>query len=116
MKYMLMLIGDEEAWEAQTPEAAKQAYALIDGWWNEQAKAGRIVGGYELKPTRTATTLRRAPGGGIVVTDGPFVETKEAFGGFAIVDVRDLDAAIAVAKGCPLLEVMEIRPIVEHRD
>lgn len=113
MKYLFMLVGDEKAWGSQTPEEMKRSYDAIDPWWREQVTAGRILGGHELKPTRTATTLRRGPRGEIVVTDGPFIESKEAFGGYAVVEVPDLDAAIALGKSIPLLETLEIRPIVE---
>lgn len=113
MKYLFMLVGDEKAWGSQTPEEMRRSYEAIDSWWREQVKAGRILSGYELKPTRTATTLRRNASGGISVTDGPFIESKEALGGYAVVDVPDLDAAIGLAKSMPLLEALEIRPIVE---
>lgn len=112
-KYLFMLVGDEKAWGSQTPEQMKRSYEAVDSWWGAQAKAGRILSGYELKPTRTATTLRRTQSGGVVVTDGPFIESKEALGGYAVVDVPDLDAAIALGKSIPLLETLEIRPIVE---
>lgn len=112
-KYMFLLAGDEEAWESQRKEDMARHYAEIERWWDEQVKAGRIVAGHELAPTTTATTVR-AQGGRVTVTDGPFIESKEAFGGYAIVDVPDLDAAIALAKSIPRLETCEIRPIRRH--
>lgn len=114
MKYMLMFVSEEADWKGQSPEELKRAYDAVFKWWDEHSAAGRIVGGEELKPTRTATTIRRQ-NGRVVVTDGPFVETKEALGGYAIVDVPDLDAAIELAKTWPVLETIEIRPIVESR-
>ncbi len=115
MKYMLMFAGNEESYERTSPEEMRRGYEAVGKWWEEHSAAGRIVGGQELKGTRTATTVRRKDGK-ITVTDGPFIESKEALGGFAIVDVPDLDAAIALAKSWPALETVEIRPIVEHRD
>lgn len=115
MKYMLMFVNDE-AWERKTsPEEVKQGYEAVMKWWDEHSAAGRIVGGEQLKPTATATTVRKKDGK-TTVTDGPFIESKEALGGFAIVNVPDLDAAIAMAKTWPGLEVLEIRPLVERRD
>lgn len=117
MKYLMLLTGNEADWE--TP-ADPQAYARLGAWWDEQVKTGRVIGGHELAPTRTATTLRR-DGDRIQVVDGPFVETKEAIGGYIVVDVPDLDAAIALARTWPGLdarcsalertEAIEIRPI-----
>lgn len=115
MKYMLMFVSDG-SWEARsTPEETKRGYEAVMKWWDEQSSAGRIVGGEQLKAGRTATTVRRT-GGKVTVTDGPFIESKEELGGYAIVDVPDLDAAIALAKSWPALEVVEVRPIVETRD
>lgn len=116
MKYMLMFVGSEDDWERFDPKQRARAMEAIGKWWEEHATAGRIVGGEELKPTKTATTVRRGADGRIAVTDGPFLETKETLGGYAIIDVPDLDAAIELAKGWPALETVEIRPIVESRD
>src|SRR5262249_12148637 len=100
MKYMLMFVNDE-AWETtSSPEVVRKGYEAIGQWWNENAQAGRIVGGEQLQGTRSATTVRRRDGK-VSVTDGPFIESKEALGGYAIVDVPDLDAAIALAKSWP---------------
>src|SRR5574341_2243407 len=115
MKYMLMFVGTEDDWERFSPEEKKGAYDEIMKWWGEHSAAGRIVGGEELKPTTTATTVRRK-GDRIEVTDGPFIESKESLGGYAIVDVPDLDAAIELAKTWPPLQTVEVRPIVESRD
>lgn len=116
MKYMLMFVGDDAEWARFTPEDRKKAYDEIGKWWGEHSAAGRIVGGEELKPAPTATTIRRQSDGRIAVTDGPFVETKESLGGYAIVEVPDLDAAIALAKTWPPLQTIEIRPLVETRE
>ena len=116
MKYMLMFVGTEDDWEAFSAEDRKKAYEEIGKWWGEHSTAGRIVGGEELKPTHTATTVRRLADGKIAVTDGPFIESKETLGGYAIVDVPDLDAAIELAKTWPPLQTVEVRPIVESRD
>lgn len=116
MKYMLMFVGDDEEFTKFSPEDRKKAYDEIMKWWGEHSAAGGIIGGEELKPAPTATTIRRKSDGKITVTDGPFVETKESLGGYAIIEVPDLDAAIALAKTWPPLQTIEVRPIVESRD
>jgi hypothetical protein len=78
-------------------------------------EAGVFVTGSGLKPTDTATTLRQANGGGSTLHDGPYAETREQLGGFYLVDVPDLDAAIAIARRIPLPEAggsVEIRPAI----
>jgi len=114
MKYMVLIAGSEED-RAAIPEADRMnAYAQIRTWWNEQSDAGRILEGYELQPAETATTVRRDPAGNLTITDGPFVEAKEAVGGYAIIDVADLDEAISLVSGWPAEVTLEIRPVTER--
>ncbi|HET9737714.1 MAG TPA: YciI family protein [Solirubrobacteraceae bacterium] len=69
---------------------------------------GREVAGMALQPNETATTIR-----GDVVTDGPFIETKEALAGVFVIEARDLDHAIAVAKLTPIVDGgVEVRPLL----
>ena len=113
MKYM-MLIASSEDEEARGPEAQRAAvYERIRTWWGEHAAAGRIVEGYELQPSATATTVRVDPDGKATVTDGPFVEAKEMVGGYGILEVADLDEALAIASTWPGSAALEIRPILE---
>jgi hypothetical protein len=109
-QYMLLIYGDEAGWENPSPEAWDQMYkahaAFAEG---VVGQGGKIVSGDALQPTATATSVR-----GDVVTDGPFVETKEALGGFYIVEAADLDQAIAFAKQCPApAGGVEVRPILD---
>jgi hypothetical protein len=114
MKYMVLIAGSEED-RAAIPEADRMnAYGQIRTWWNEQLAAGRILDGYELQPTETATTVRRDTAGNLTITDGPFVEAKEAVGGYAIIDVADLDEAISFVSGWPAEATLEIRPVTER--
>jgi len=72
-------------------------------------KGGQILGGEALETTTTATTVR-----GDLVTDGPFVETKEVLGGFYLIEARDLDHAIEIAKLCPApFGGVEVRPVMD---
>jgi hypothetical protein len=114
MKYVL-LFGDTKErakqWEAM-PDAQKEAaYAPINKWFERYGS--KIIGGYELQPDRTATTVKFSSGKP-VVTDGPFIEGKESIGGYAEVNVADLDEAIDMAKGWPTGGVVEVRPVVDR--
>ena len=80
----------------------------------EEVAAGRIVDGHQLQPAATATTVRLDREGRPTITDGPFIEGKEMVGGYAILDVADLDAALAVASSWPAPDVLEVRPIMER--
>ena len=112
MKYMLLFIDSVGGMENLADP--QQVYAAIGEWWGEHVAAGQIVGGEELQPARTATTIVRTAGRP-VVTDGPFMEAKETIGGYAIIDVPDLDAAIALASTWPSPDSkVEIRPVVEN--
>jgi hypothetical protein len=112
MKYVLLFAGTmEEEERAANPELADE-YARIEGWFEEHTRSGKIIGGHELKGPQTATTIRFEKGKPIV-TDGPFIEAKEVIGGFAVVEVADLDEALAIAKTWPGGSV-EVRPVVEH--
>lgn len=113
MQYMMLIIANEAAEAAESPEAREDVYRRIFEWWNEHTAAGRIIDGHELQPTSTATTVRIGRDGRTTVTDGPFMEAKEAIGGYGILDVTDLDAALAVASSWPgRSTTLEIRPIV----
>jgi hypothetical protein len=71
-----------------------------------------ILGGNALESTSTATSVRPDGAGSYTVTDGPFTETKEALGGYFLVEAPDLDAAIAIGKDVPSPGGVEIRPVV----
>ena len=113
MKYMLMLVRSDEEWEALTDE--ERDYPSIMRWFGELGRRGVMdSGGAELQPARTATTVSWE-GGRPILTDGPFLEAKETIGGFCILDVPDLDAALDIARTWPArTHKVEIRPIVQH--
>jgi hypothetical protein len=93
------------------PAQREKAYGAINQWFGRYA--GKITGGHELQPERTATTVK-FNNGKPVVTDGPFIEGKEAIGGYAEVDVADLDEAIEMAKGWPTGGPVEVRPVIDR--
>jgi len=96
------------------PEYAEDVkeYAAFD-----RAAAAVIRGGHALYPTATATTVRAAggKGGDVVVSDGPYAETKEALTGFYLLECADLDEAVAAAAKMPAVwhGVVEVRPVIE---
>ena len=114
MKYMMLIAGDEEQWASRPEEETRAMYERIGAWWDEHEKAGRIVGGHELEPSATATTVRVDDRGNATVTDGPFVEGKEMVGGYAILDVADLDEALALASSWPAPDTLEVRPVMRR--
>jgi hypothetical protein len=110
-KYAILIYEDPTFYANASPEAWG---AVIDAHtaFTKQVfeLGGSLEGGEALAPTTTATTVK----GGGTVTDGPFVETKEAFGGFYVVEARDLDHAVEIAKLCPAPGGgVEVRPVVD---
>lgn len=102
--YMLMFVGSEDRRDPT------KVPVEVGKWWDDNRDV--IKGGARLDVTKNATTVRRV-NGQMKVTDGPFVEAKEQVGGYCLVDVPDLDAAIRLAKSWPAGDV-EVRPTVEH--
>jgi hypothetical protein len=82
----------------------------VGAWWGKYSQSGAIVSGERLQPSSRATTVRFG-GDAPSIVDGPFTETKETIGGYAIVEVPDLDAALEMAKTWPASPAVEIRPI-----
>ena len=120
MKYVLMFCDTPSLYDQVDPDEAKATYEEIFAWFGEHGAAGRIAeGGAELQPVTTATTVRAGTDGPVVV-DGPFSEAKEVVGGFTVIDVPDLDAALEMARTWPALRFpgvsVEVRPIVDHSE
>jgi hypothetical protein len=109
-QYLVLIYGDEKA----TAEAGQ-------GLWDETMKGhndfghkhgDKMAGGNALQGTDTATSIRKDATGAATVTDGPFLETKEALGGYYLIEAKDLDEAIAIAKDVPSpFGGLEVRPI-----
>lgn len=97
------------------PEALQKIMRDVQAVHEEMQAAGAWVFGGGLYPANTATVLRQQ-GGEIIVTDGPFIESKEQIGGFSVVKAPDLDAALAWGRklvraiGVPI----EVRPFMDH--
>jgi hypothetical protein len=115
MKYLLTLYGDETRFADRTPEQQAAAMQAWDVYTRDVDEAGVLVGGEGLQPSSTATTVHIAEGGDPVVTDGPFVETKERLGGYYLLDCEDLDEALAWAKRIPMPGgSVEVRPVMDY--
>ena len=114
MKYLVLIYADEHAWESADPEGRAAMYKEYGVLAQELGGTGEMLGGDELAPTATATTVRVSDGERLV-TDGPFAETKEQLGGYFLVDVEDLDRAIEIAARIPAARhgSIEIRPVAD---
>jgi hypothetical protein len=112
MEYLLMIYGDEAAMAAVTEAQGGQMLAAYGAYTEAMGKAGVLRGGNRLRPTSASTTVRIA-NGKTSVLDGPYIETKEQLGGYFVIEVPDLDAALSWAERCPGAStgVIEVRPI-----
>ena len=112
MKFLALIYADESRWVDASPEemaASMEAHGVFS------AAAGEaLVGGEALEPTAAATTVR-VRDGERMLTDGPFVETKEQLGGYYVLECPDLDAALALAAQIPEAQFggVEVRPIID---
>ncbi len=113
MQYLLLIYANEKSQAGVPPEEQKQMMARWFEYTEELKRAGAYVGGNALQPIATATSVR-VPAGKRIVVDGPFAETKEQLGGYYLVDVENLDAAIEWAARCPgsAFGTIEVRPIM----
>jgi hypothetical protein len=112
MQYLLLLYAQEAGWMNMTKEEQEKGFAAYTAYTEALTKAGAIKGSNRLQPVATATTVRMADGKSQVL-DGPYVDSKEQLGGYYLIDVPDLDAALAWAARCPGAShgVVEVRPV-----
>ena len=115
MKYLLLFVGtrdDQDRRDQMAPEQIQAGMGGAETWFEKYTQSGKITGGLQLQGYKGVTTVRESNGKRIV-TDGPFIESKEVIGGFAIVDVSDLAEAHEMATAWPMGPV-EIWPAVER--
>ena len=113
MQYMMMCCIEEKRWEALSEEAREAIMRDYGSWVADAEKKGLHRLSARLSSTTSARTVRHRDGRAIA-TDGPFAETKEQFGGYHLVECRDLDEAIALAMRIPTLPyggVVEVRAV-----
>ena len=111
-EYLILIYEDEAGYASATPEVLGEVMqAHNDFSASVEQHGAKLRGGEALQPTSTATTIRKDGAGGFTVTDGPFVESKEALGGFYVIEAADLDEAIELAKQVPApFGGVELRP------
>jgi hypothetical protein len=114
MRYLALIYGEEIDMAAIRTEATRTMMAEYNRFGEDATKAGVLLGGDALQPTSTATTVR-VRNNQLLTTDGPFAETKEALGGYYVLDCKDLEQAIEWAARVPGAATgsVEVRPIVE---
>jgi hypothetical protein len=113
MKYLLLIYESEKAWEGISEADQGKIFQEYMDYTNGIKKKGNYIAGEALQPVSTATTVR-VKNGKTLTTDGPFAETREQLGGFYMVEAKDLDEAIELAKGIPAVRTgcIEVRPIM----
>jgi len=114
MQYLLMLHVSEAGWPKLSKAEQEQGLAAYTAYTEALTKAGVLKGVNRLQPSSTATTLR-ITNGKMQVLDGPYADSKEQLGGYYLIDVPDLDAALSWAARCPAVGhgVVEVRPLWE---
>jgi len=112
MQYLLALYQDESAWPKMSKEQQQQGVAAYAAYTEALKTAGAWKGSNRLQPSASATTLR-STNGKAQILDGPFADSKEQLAGYYLIDVPDLDAALAWAGRCPGAShgVVEVRAI-----
>lgn len=112
MRYLLLLYTEERRWQQMTPAEQAEGVAAYAAYHEALQKTGLLAGAERLQPTAASTTVR-IENGRTQVLDGPYVESKEQLGGFFLIDVPDLDAALTWAARCPAAShgTVEVRPI-----
>jgi hypothetical protein len=109
-EYLVLIYESEAAWESADGETAGKMMAAHNTFGEQNG--AKLRGGNALHPTSSATSLRHDSSGKLQVTDGAFAETKEALGGYYVIEAADLDEAIAIAAQVPAsFGGVEVRPI-----
>jgi hypothetical protein len=113
-EFLMLLAGDQARHASMDSGEAEASTAKVIAWFDEHARTGRVIpgGGRRLLPPDTAKTVAIDEGPPVVM-DGPFAETKEQIGGYALLDVPDMAAAVELVKTWPGLPgtKIEIRPV-----
>jgi hypothetical protein len=107
-QYMILIYEQEKPYQDLDQATEQQIIDMHTRFFGQVGElGGKVAGGERLEPSETATTIRSD-----VVTDGPFAETKEILGGYYIIEARDLDHALEIAKLCPApFGGVEVRPV-----
>jgi hypothetical protein len=113
MQYMLLIYSQPGRWDSLSDQEREAVYGEYMAFGKELRERNAYVDGSELQSTTAATSVRVRDGEALV-TDGPFAETKEALGGYYLIDVESLDEAIELAAKLPGAKhgTVEVRPVV----
>src|SRR5580692_985276 len=108
-QYLILIYEDEAGYASGGEDVWRQAMVAHNRFAEQVGElGGEMLGGNALTPTGTATSIR-----GDVVTDGPFAETKEALGGYYLIEAPDLDVALKIGAACPAtFGGVEVRPVM----
>jgi hypothetical protein len=111
VRYLLLLCGDEDAAQRAVDDGVM---AGCGDWTEEMRRRGVLKGVAGLRPPGEATTVRLREER-LLLSDGPYAETKEQIGGYCLIECADLDEAVGVAAGHPWAQVgmLEVRPVLE---
>ena len=111
MRCLLLIHGDERVWEALPEEDRVATVAEFAATAERLREAGKLVAAEPLEPTAKATTVR-VRDADVVVSDGPYAETKEQLGGYFLLDADSLEEAVELARALPLRRGggVEVRP------
>jgi hypothetical protein len=110
-EYMVFIWDDEQSWEQASPATVAATMAAHQRFIARHGAALR--GGSRLHPSVASTSVRHTPDGGVSISDGAFVETKEVIGGYYLIEAPDLDEALRIAAEVPApFGGVEVRPIL----
>jgi hypothetical protein len=114
VKYLCLIYQDEKKLNALSERELDELIGDCVAWFDDMQKTGQNILAAPLQSVRTATTVRNRSGR-TSITDGPFAETKEQLGGFALIEARDLNEAIQLASQMPSARIgcVEVRPLLD---
>ena len=112
MQYLLLIYSNEVEYAKIDPATSKKLTGEFEAFTKDIVQSGNFKAGDRLRPTSTATTVR-VKDGKVLITDGPFAETREQLGGYYLIEAKDLDAALGIAARIPSARYgsIEVRPI-----
>jgi hypothetical protein len=115
MKYLLLIYDSEQSWSSLSESERERIYRDYRQLREQLQAKGQFLGGSQLQPVGTATSIR-VRDGKTLVTDGPFAETHEQLGGYFLIEAKDLDEANSIAARIPSARMgtVEVRPLVER--
>jgi hypothetical protein len=116
MKFAMLICGDDGDWDGLPPAEEEDLMKQVYAWFERWQPTGKVAdGGVELQQRHTARTIRKGSDGGIVVTDGPYLELKEVIGSVMILETDSIEEAVDIASTWPIaagMSAIEVRPVM----